>query len=490
MLAATLKGLALHTADDAGASGPDAVFGWGLMNSKRATQVISDNEIGSKIEELTLNSGQSYTITVDSDGNNPLLASISWTDRPGTAVTTVNSSTPTLVNDLDIRITKNCNTYFPYELITPTSSAQQDNNVDPYERVDISGASGSYTITVTNKGSLVGGSQNFSLIVTGITENSTVCNATVPVGVSFSSIGQSSAEVSWTEVPLATYDVRYRPVGDSCTTNTVATNTTTLSGLSADIEYQVQVRSKCTSGNSTYSLSTNFTTSAAPSLCSTSINSFPYSEGFESGSGWTQITGDDGDWVRRSGSTPSSSTSPNSANQGSYYMFLEASTNGSTGQIGSNATAILESNCFDLSGKSEATFSFKNHMYGADIGSLAIQVTTDGTNWTNVWSDSGDKGNQWNSASVNLNSYVGGNIKMRISGTTGDSWRSDIAVDDLSITALDSGADTQAPSIPTGLSASNITQTTLSLNWNPSTDNVNVTGYDVYEGASNLGIIM
>ena len=80
MLAATLKGLALHTADDAGASGPDAVFGWGLMNSKRAAQAISDNGTGSKIEELTLNSGQSYTITVDSDGNNPLLASISWTD--------------------------------------------------------------------------------------------------------------------------------------------------------------------------------------------------------------------------------------------------------------------------------------------------------------------------------------------------------------------------------------------------------------------------
>ena len=114
MLAATLKGLALHTADDAGASGPDAVFGWGLMNSKRAAEAITDNGTGSKIEELTLSSGQSYSIDVDSDGNSPLLASISWTDRPGTAVTTVNSTTPTLVNDLDIRITKGETIYFPY----------------------------------------------------------------------------------------------------------------------------------------------------------------------------------------------------------------------------------------------------------------------------------------------------------------------------------------------------------------------------------------
>src|SRR5690606_10068021 len=34
MRSATLKGLALHTADDAGNPGPDAVWGWGLLNSK------------------------------------------------------------------------------------------------------------------------------------------------------------------------------------------------------------------------------------------------------------------------------------------------------------------------------------------------------------------------------------------------------------------------------------------------------------------------
>lgn len=404
MLASTLKGLALHTADDAGASGPDAVFGWGLMNTKRAAETITDEGSASKIEELSLTSGQSYSITVDSDGSSPLFASISWTDRPGTAVTTVNSTTPTLVNDLDIRVTKGGTTYFPYKLLTPTSSGQQDNNVDPYERVDISGASGSYTITVTHKGTLVGGSQNFSLIVTGISDSS---NPPPP----------------------------------------------------------------------------------PPPFCSTTITSFPYGQGFESGSGWTQITGDDGDWVRTSGSTPSGTTGPSSADEGSFYMFLEASTNGSPGQIGGNATAILESDCFDLSGKSAATFSFSNHMYGTNIGSLTIQASTDGTNWTNVWTDSGNQGNQWNSSSVNLSAYLGGNVKLRIVGTTGNGWRSDIAVDNLSMTVVDAGADTQAPSTPTGLSASNVTQTTLTVSWNASTDNVGVTGYDVYQGASNLGTV-
>ncbi|WP_431167754.1 S8 family serine peptidase, partial [Tenacibaculum halocynthiae] len=198
MRAATLKGLALHTADDAGASGPDAVFGWGLLNTKKAAQVITQKGNQSKIEELTLTSGQTYTITVDSDGTNPLLASISWTDRPGTANTTVNSTTPVLVNDLDLRVTKGGTTNLPYELTGATTNAKRDNNVDPFERVDVSGASGTYTITVTHKGSLTGGSQNYSLIVTGITGTPVVCNATVPTGVSTSGVTATGATVNWT----------------------------------------------------------------------------------------------------------------------------------------------------------------------------------------------------------------------------------------------------------------------------------------------------
>ncbi|WP_438710298.1 lytic polysaccharide monooxygenase [Aquimarina muelleri] len=44
------------------------------------------------------------------------------------------------------------------------------------------------------------------------------------------------------------------------------------------------------------------------------------------------------------------------------------------------------------------------------------------------------------------------------------------------------GSDTQAPSTPTGLGASNTTQTTADLSWNAATDNVGVTGYDIYQG--------
>ncbi|MGH2665429.1 endonuclease [Flavobacterium sp.] len=45
-------------------------------------------------------------------------------------------------------------------------------------------------------------------------------------------------------------------------------------------------------------------------------------------------------------------------------------------------------------------------------------------------------------------------------------------------------ADTQAPTAPTNLAASNSTQTTINLSWTASTDNVAATGYNVYMNGS------
>lgn len=44
----------------------------------------------------------------------------------------------------------------------------------------------------------------------------------------------------------------------------------------------------------------------------------------------------------------------------------------------------------------------------------------------------------------------------------------------------DNCTETSAPTAPTGLAASGITQTSTVLNWNASTDNVSVAGYEVY----------
>ncbi|MFC5528204.1 fibronectin type III domain-containing protein [Cohnella yongneupensis] len=47
--------------------------------------------------------------------------------------------------------------------------------------------------------------------------------------------------------------------------------------------------------------------------------------------------------------------------------------------------------------------------------------------------------------------------------------------------------DTQAPTTPTGLSVTDVTDTTVGLAWSPATDNMAVTGYDVYSGTTVVG---
>ena len=44
-----------------------------------------------------------------------------------------------------------------------------------------------------------------------------------------------------------------------------------------------------------------------------------------------------------------------------------------------------------------------------------------------------------------------------------------------------------APTAPTSLSTSNITETTVDLSWNASSDDVAVTGYEIYEGGVSIG---
>ena len=111
-------------------------------------------------------------------------------------------------------------------------------------------------------------------------------------------------------------------------------------------------------GNAASQVTRTVNVNEVSSGCTGGISTFPYTESFESGDGWTQVGGDDGNWVRNSGSTPSNTTGPSSAANGSFYMFLEASTNNSPGQIGPNATAILVSPCFDLTAETIAPYPY------------------------------------------------------------------------------------------------------------------------------------
>ncbi len=176
-LSSTLKALLIHTADEAGASpGPDYVYGWGLINTSRAAQVMTDDALaggGFHLQEHTLASGGVLTLDFRSDGNTPLRATIAWTDPPGASpLPALDPATGMLVNDLDLSITgPDGATYAPWILdpSNPSAAAQTGLNTrDNVEQVHIAApVTGVYTVRVAyRKGN--GSGQNVSLITSGV----------------------------------------------------------------------------------------------------------------------------------------------------------------------------------------------------------------------------------------------------------------------------------------------------------------------------------
>ena len=189
MLAATLKGLALHTAFDAGNAGPDYVYGWGLLDTEKAAKVILNTDKTNSLTERTLQNGATYTQKITASGKGSLTATICWTDPEGSVFSVsadnLNNRTPKLVNDLDIRITDGTNNYLPF-ILNPDKPAdlatRGDNIRDNVEQILIPDAvpGRAYTLTVSNKGTLRNNSQDYALIISGI-GGTTYCASTPTV---------------------------------------------------------------------------------------------------------------------------------------------------------------------------------------------------------------------------------------------------------------------------------------------------------------------
>lgn len=174
MRASTVRGLICHSAREAGLNpGPDYEFGWGLADALTAANIISNRNVSSVLEENTLTSGQTFTKQIAITAAQTISATICWTDPTGTSNGGAEDSrVPRLKNNLDLKILKDGNIYYPWKLDVenPTSAAtnNSENDVDNIEKVEIPNAApGMYTIQVTHKGTLVGSSQVFSLIANG-----------------------------------------------------------------------------------------------------------------------------------------------------------------------------------------------------------------------------------------------------------------------------------------------------------------------------------
>ena len=152
-------------------------------------------------------------------------------------------------------------------------------------------------------------------------------------------------------------------------------------------------------------------------------------ESFETGFGsWTNVSGADFEWTRKSGYTLSDGTGPAGAADANYYIYTEASGNYPS------KTAAIEA-FVNVSAAVFPALFFDYHMYGADTGSLYVDVF-DGASWhLAVWSLSGQQHGSssvswWSEAEVDLSSFSG-NVTLRIRGVTDDGYLSDMAVDNI-----------------------------------------------------------
>ena len=179
----------------------------------------------------------------------------------------------------------------------------------------------------------------------------------------------------------------------------------------------------------------------------TYCSSTPYCENFDAGiGGWTNNgwsfggQGIGGTW---NGNTPSSYTGPSDDMTSSLgwhtnpeetylnslhglYMFMEVIPYWYPEYT---PTISLTSECFKISELTTPTLAFKYHMYGEDMGTLDVLV-----NGTNVWSLSGNQGNQWEFYQVDLSAFTGSaNLNIEFRGTVGPGAFGDMAIDEVCV---------------------------------------------------------
>ncbi|WP_199731753.1 DUF4832 domain-containing protein [Cohnella endophytica] len=272
---------------------------------------------------------------------------------------------------------------------------------------------------------------------------------TAPANLSSTGTTASSVSLSWgastDNVGVTGYDV-YR--GGNLVGSTASTSYTD-TGLNASTAYSYTVKAKDAAGNvSPASNTLNVTTSA-------------------SGGGGGTVSYE-------------AEASANTLAGGAAVSACSTCSGGSkVGYVGNNA-GTLQFNGVNAStaGTATLTISYLNGDASRTAqlsvnGGTAVTVTFPSTGgWTTVGTVQ---------TQVQLNA---GNNTIKLSNSSG--WAPDF--DRIQVSGGGSGSgDTQAPTAPSNLSVTGKTSSSISLSWTASTDNVGVTGYDIYRGGSYVG---
>lgn len=199
-LSSTTKALVIHTAQRAAAP-PDVVTGYGVIDIGAAVNVMEDNASNDlahqsqHIHEITLTEGSIYRLLVRKTLATELLkATICWTDPAPATIDApqlpTGPATPSLVNDIDLRIYKTSSSspftkdicYYPFYYNGQTV-ATGDNTADNVEQIIVNDANTDYyLVEVSAKPGKLTGVQQVSLVITGNAAITGLSDITVPTG--------------------------------------------------------------------------------------------------------------------------------------------------------------------------------------------------------------------------------------------------------------------------------------------------------------------
>lgn len=187
-LASTWRALAIHTAQDIGAAGPDFLFGWGIGDTVGMVERLEQDSSlgrGSVIKEFNIAQGVSKTFLVNLPANTAGRFTLAWTDPAGTPAasdTVVDATTKMLVNDIDIQVqdTATNTVHYPWTLnpdLAGESAAVRGqaavrttrDNTNNVERIDVDASASARVlkVTVSPFGTITGGPQKVSLVLSG-----------------------------------------------------------------------------------------------------------------------------------------------------------------------------------------------------------------------------------------------------------------------------------------------------------------------------------
>jgi hypothetical protein len=127
-------------------------------------------------------------------------------------------------------------------------------------------------------------------------------------------------------------------------------------------------------------------------------------------------------------------------------------------------TGTTDFPCIDLTGSSIPVLSFWYHMNGTGMGSLNMDILSDGVWYENQMPTiQNNQGNVWKNRLVPLTGYIGKQINIRFRASTGATYLSDICLDDIAVVET------------VGLNTASNAQL-LDLSPNPATTSVTLSG--------------